>query len=586
MAKLKACIETKEADTQSLNQVVQTLRSEIKTNEKSVRDLQQYLDNYKRLNEGENARYQELKSENDDLGKKLNLLGKENRRYVLQMEQNQARLDDLEQKLAKSQEKRDALERKLKLVEEAKSEIESKKITCQLQFEAATKILKNCELEKDTDKKQIEILVHDKEKVFMELKKTSLNKEKTRRHENALRMQIKRLDIEKNDSLKQIDSLKKVISDFDKERNEFVSNFNEIMLKTNHLTQEVKIKDGHLEISAKKLKSYVIKLDMLQEALDAARKDSNLYSRSVCALKEELRLARKNTENCGSLELSFKKVLNQKEASNSKLTSENLKLEKLLAQLRKSLSEKDLVINECKCRLNSFEVSEKSLLKITLDLEKKLKLLQETCSKYKVERSMLGDQLMGRNHQISILFEKISYLANTLKEGELCFEKKVAAFDKLKLEYEKILKENQLLKSEKVAVKSLKSELDSKQQELVMEKAKTYASEKFHKSFNIHRWRKLKGCDPTSYWLILKINMLQKRLIFKAEQVANLQMKFVEKDKLFLELKQSLSRRILTDETSAVFEKNQQMIDKLSRQLKVIFFYLSCITVIQDYLKK
>ncbi len=39
------------------------------------------------------------------------------------------------------------------------------------------------------------------------------------------------------------------------------------------------------------------------------------------------------------------------------------------------------------------------------------------------------------------------------------------------------------------------------------------------------RWRKLEGSDPTTYEMILKIQMLQKRLIAKTEEV-------VEKDLL------------------------------------------------------
>ncbi len=39
------------------------------------------------------------------------------------------------------------------------------------------------------------------------------------------------------------------------------------------------------------------------------------------------------------------------------------------------------------------------------------------------------------------------------------------------------------------------------------------------------RWRKLEGSDPTTYEMILKIQMLQKRLIVKTEEV-------VEKDLL------------------------------------------------------
>ena len=42
---------------------------------------------------------------------------------------------------------------------------------------------------------------------------------------------------------------------------------------------------------------------------------------------------------------------------------------------------------------------------------------------------------------------------------------------------------------------------------------------------NVHRWRKLEGSDPGAYEMIQKIQVLQKRLIAKTEEV-------VEKDLL------------------------------------------------------
>jgi hypothetical protein len=44
-------------------------------------------------------------------------------------------------------------------------------------------------------------------------------------------------------------------------------------------------------------------------------------------------------------------------------------------------------------------------------------------------------------------------------------------------------------------------------------------SEELENPLNVHRWRKLEGSDPAAYELILKIQMLQKRLIAKTEQV-------------------------------------------------------------------
>ena len=37
---------------------------------------------------------------------------------------------------------------------------------------------------------------------------------------------------------------------------------------------------------------------------------------------------------------------------------------------------------------------------------------------------------------------------------------------------------------------------------------------------NIHRWRKLEGNDPSTYEMIQKIHVIQKKLIAKTEEVS------------------------------------------------------------------
>lgn len=60
---------------------------------------------------------------------------------------------------------------------------------------------------------------------------------------------------------------------------------------------------------------------------------------------------------------------------------------------------------------------------------------------------------------------------------------------------------------------------------------------------NIHRWRKLSGSDPSTYELITKIQTLQKRLITKTEEVVEKELIIAQKEKLYKEVKDMLSRQ-------------------------------------------
>ena len=60
---------------------------------------------------------------------------------------------------------------------------------------------------------------------------------------------------------------------------------------------------------------------------------------------------------------------------------------------------------------------------------------------------------------------------------------------------------------------------------------------------NVHRWRKLEGSNPKEYEMIQKIQTLQKRLIAKTEECVEKDMVISEKEKLYVELKNILSRQ-------------------------------------------
>ena len=70
------------------------------------------------------------------------------------------------------------------------------------------------------------------------------------------------------------------------------------------------------------------------------------------------------------------------------------------------------------------------------------------------------------------------------------------------------------------------------QSELIEEKLKVKAlSEELENPLNVHRCRNLEGTDPDSYEMNEKIKTLQKRLIFKTEQVVEKEVMVHQKQK-------------------------------------------------------
>ena len=130
----------------------------------------------------------------------------------------------------------------------------------------------------------------------------------------------------------------------------------------------------------------------------------------------------------------------------------------------------------------------------------------------------------------------------------------------------------------------LRHEMLHMQKELLQEKTKVTAlSEELENPLNVHRWRKLEGSDPATFELILKIQMLQKRLIAKTEEVVEKGIVIQEKDKLYNELKAILARQP-GPEVAEQLGAYQHTLKQKTRQMKAMASELNmCQAQVNEY---
>jgi len=153
------------------------------------------------------------------------------------------------------------------------------------------------------------------------------------------------------------------------------------------------------------------------------------------------------------------------------------------------------------------------------------------------ERNILGTQLIRRNEELALLYEKIKIQESTLKKGESQYRHRLEEIKKQKdgiagLKYEQVVATQQAEN-----IEDHKKEVYHLQRELLQERTKVKAlSEELENPMNVHRWRKLEGSDPAMYELIQKVRTLQKRLIKKTEEVVAKDTEIQEKERLHREL--------------------------------------------------
>merc|ERR1712146_528307 len=158
------------------------------------------------------------------------------------------------------------------------------------------------------------------------------------------------------------------------------------------------------------------------------------------------------------------------------------------------------------------------------------------------ERDILGTQLIRRNEELALLYEKIKIQQSTLQKGEKQFKKRVDEVADAKNDIRKLKRELHVARNKVVNIEALKKEIHHLQKELLQEQSKCTALQaELENPMNVHRWRKLEGSDPATYEMIQKVKTLQKRLIAKTEEEVEKDLLIQEKEKLYHELKSILA---------------------------------------------
>jgi len=160
------------------------------------------------------------------------------------------------------------------------------------------------------------------------------------------------------------------------------------------------------------------------------------------------------------------------------------------------------------------------------------------------ERDILGAQLIRRNEELALLYEKIKIQQSTLQKGEIQYRERASEINDLKAQLRKSKQDLAAARNQVTNVGALKREVHHLSKELLREEAKAKAlQEELDNPMNVHRWRQLEGSNPATYEMILKVKTLQKRLIAKTEEVVEKDALIQEKEKLYVQLKNILARQ-------------------------------------------
>ncbi|CAI9735783.1 ciliaflagella58-likeassociated and flagella-associated 58-like [Octopus vulgaris] len=439
---------------------------------------------------------------------------------------------------------KDTISRKLKALEDTKVEGEKEKEMLKSQINVLEKAIETSKKNSEKEKKDLEALTKNRDLINKDLRKAISLKEEHVNQVKALEQNKKNLEQEISNHKDEAQKQRKLIYQLEKERDRYINEASDLTHKVLQLMEEVKMREMQIFDFKKKIAEAETKLKQQQNLYEAVRSDRNLYSKHLIECQDEITEKKRKLKIMNHQIDQLKEEIQSKETALVQEQTARARVEKEKSALKIELQNMKIKANETEAYINTQESEKIKLKKIIRDADVERCRQKKELDQVISERDILGTQLVRRNDELALLFEKIKIQQSTLSKGEVQYDQRLEDIRVLKLEIKKLRREKIILEKSVANVNDLRQEVYDTQKELLRERTRCKAlEEELENPLNIHRWRKLESSDPTMYKMIQRTHTLQKRLIKKTEEVVEKELLIQEKEKLYIELKHILARQ-------------------------------------------
>ena len=362
----------------------------------------------------------------------------------------------------------------------------------------------------------------------------------------------------------------KAIFGLEQEREKFANEASATTAKFLEALEEVKMREMAIVDLQKSIADGNAKLKAQQSMYEAVRTDRNMYSKNLLEAQDEIAEMKRKFKIMNHQIEQLKEEISTKDLALVKEHFDHMKVEKEKESLRFELDKAAMNIKEAESSIAAQKLELQRLNRIIDESDVAIGKQEKELTGVVNDRDILGTQLIRRNDELALLYEKIKIQGSILAKGQIQYQDRLNELRVLKIKLGDLKRELGVLKHSVGSIDVLKREVHRLGKELLQERTKTKAlTEELENPLNVHRWRKLEGSDPTAYEMIQKIQALQKRLIAKTEEVVEKDLLVREKEKLYKELKAILARQPGPEVAEQVSVYQRQLREK-TRQMKAM----------------
>jgi chromosome segregation ATPase len=567
---LKEALERKQKEQQNLN-------LEITAQQDVTKKLELQLKEQKHAYEKSVREYDALFGKSQKLIEDLDEQMRHNTQTMGEIAQAEARVRTREDDIAKLRADNAQLVRRVEKERKAQTALRNKlgdarlvKEALQAELASVRKDLDLCHVVEEADKKRIDEISREKEiaqkACVREAQRLKASADLLKVHQ----LTAKTLENDIHALVQESAKSRKSVYQLEKDKEKYGVEASEAHTKFLHAMEEMKLKEMQIVELHKAKAEADAKLKMQQQLYEQVRGDRNLYSKNLIERQDEIAEMKRKFKIMNHQIEQLKEEISAKDRALVLEHFDHQKVEKVGDKLALEVDKmkKQLEANAATIESQNLELTKLTQMISSMDAE----ALRQRNEYDQVinERDILGTQLIRRNDELALLYEKIKIQHSTLRKGEVQYQDRLSNIRTLKLRIADMKREMHIAKNQVNHLDDLKREVYHLQRELLQEKTKVKAlSEELENPMNVHRWRKLEGSDPATYEMIQKIQTLQKRLIAKTEEAVEKDLKIQEQEKLSAELKNILARQPGPEvaEQLAVYQQN---LKEKTRQMKAM----------------
>merc|ERR1719182_684120 len=346
---------------------------------------------------------------------------------------------------------------------------------------------------------------------------------------------------------KEIEEQKQLLADavkrahaLDKQREKYGIELSQQIAKHNQGVEDIKNRDNKISEGRKNLADVRAKLAQQKTAYEHVRTDRNLYSKNLVESQDEIAEMKRKFKIMYHQIEQLKEEIKEKEQA---LTKEHFEYNKTQKNMQSS-----------KDRLEKLKKKQANLRQTKLAQESEIKKLGQTIQEAEQERQaaekeyeevisqrdILGTQLIRRNDELALLYEKVKIQQSTLQTGEVAYKERLEE------------------------IRALKIQIANLNREMEIQAQKTNnGDERKRQVYQLER------SDPSQTEMMAKVKALQRRFIAKTEEAVEKDLLIHEKEKLFIELQNILAAQPgpqAAEQVSAM----QQALKERTKQMKAM----------------